>query len=141
MRWPGASGRPGTTPGSGRRRQPTRSLMRRGDVYWVDLEPVLGSEASRTRPAVVVSNNAANRAAERRGAGLVTIVPITSNTDRVFPFQTLLLAAETGLPHDSKAQAEQVRTVATERLRGRIGALPAARLRLLDDALRLHLGL
>jgi mRNA interferase MazF len=115
--------------------------MRRGDIYWVDLEPVMGSEANRTRPAVVVSNDAANRAAERRGSGVVTIVPITSNTDRVFPFQTLLTAGDCGLPSDSKAQAEQVRTVATERLGDRIGTVPASHLKKLDDALRLHLGL
>jgi mRNA interferase MazF len=115
--------------------------MRRGDIYWVDLEPVQGSEADKTRPAVVVSNDAANRAAERRGGGVVTVVPITSSTNRVFPFQTLLTAADCGLPSDSKAQAEQVRTVATERLRSRIGSVPAASLRRLDDALRLHLAL
>ncbi|HZV50232.1 MAG TPA: type II toxin-antitoxin system PemK/MazF family toxin [Candidatus Dormibacteraeota bacterium] len=115
--------------------------MRRGDIYWVDFEPVRGSEVNKRRPAVVVSNDAANRAAERRGTGLVTVVPITSNTDRVLPFQTLLKAAECGLPRDSKAQAERVRTVAVERLAGRIGAVPAASLRRLDDALRLHLAL
>jgi mRNA interferase MazF len=115
--------------------------MRRGDVYWVDFEPVIGSEANKTRPAVIVSNEAANRAAERRGSGVVTVVPITSSTDRVFPFQVLLEAADCGLPSDSKAQAEQVRTVAVERLHRRIGSVPTASMRRLDDALRLHLAL
>jgi mRNA interferase MazF len=115
--------------------------MRRGDLYWVDLEPVIGSEASKTRPAVVVSNDAANRAVERRGSGVVTVVPVTSNTDRVFPFQVLLKAGDCGLSSDSKARAEQVRTVASERLHRRIGSVPAASMRQLDDALRLHLGL
>jgi len=115
--------------------------MRRGDLYWVDLAPVIGSEANKTRPAVIVSNDAANRAAERRGQGLVTVVPVTSNTQRILPFQILLTAGECGLANDSKAQAEQVRTVATERLRGRIGVVPAASMRRLDHALRLHLSL
>ncbi len=115
--------------------------MRRGDIYWVNLEPVLGRDADKTRPAVIVSNDASNRAAARRGGTLVTIVPITSNVERVFPFQTLLTAADRGLPSDSKAQAEQVRTIATERLGSRIGAVPAASLHRIDDALRLHLGL
>jgi len=53
----------------------------------------------------------------------------------------VLTAADCGLPTDSKAQAEQVRTVAVERLRRRIGTVPAASLRRLDDALRLHLAL
>ena len=115
--------------------------MRRGDVYWVDLDPGRGSEASKTRPAVIVSSDAANRAAERRGRGVVTVVPVTSNTDRVFAFQTFLAAADSGLPSDSKAHAEQVRTVATERLAGRIGSLPADVLRQIEDALRVHLAL
>src|SRR5579884_35455 len=140
-RWPGTSGRAARTRLCGTGPWPTASAMRRGDIYWVDFEPVRGSEVNKRRPAVVVSNDAANRAAERRGTGLVTVVPITSNTDRVLPFQTLLKAAECGLPRDSKAQAERVRTVAVERLAGRIGAVPAASLRRLDDALRLHLAL
>ena len=81
--------------------------MRRGDVYWVDLEPARGSEANKTRPAVIVSNDAANRAARRTGRGVVTVVPITSNVGRVYPFQVLLRAADCGLTADSKAQAEQ----------------------------------
>lgn len=113
--------------------------MRRGEVYWVDLEPARGHEANKTRPAVIVSNDAANRAAERRGRGVVTVVPITSSTDRVYPFQTLLSAGECGLSSDSKAQAEQVRTVTIERLGRRVGCLPAVRLAELDSALRLHL--
>ncbi|MBW4721739.1 type II toxin-antitoxin system PemK/MazF family toxin [Saccharothrix obliqua] len=115
--------------------------MRRGEVYWVDLEPALGAEANKIRPAVVVSNDAANRAAGRGGRGVVTIVPITSNTTRVYPFQVLLPAAECGLSTDSKAQAEQVRTIAAARLRARIGVLPPAVLKQLDEALRLHLAL
>jgi len=115
--------------------------MRRGDVYWVALDPVRGSEANKTRPAVIVSNDAANRTVERAGRGELTVVPITSNTDRVFPFQVLLPRAACGLDGDSKAQAEQVRAVAAERLGDRIGALPGDVLRRLDEALRLHLAL
>jgi mRNA interferase MazF len=115
--------------------------MRRGDIYWVDLQPVRGRESGETRPAVIVSNDAANRAAQRRGDGLVTVVPVTSNIDRVFPFQVLLIAADCGLASDSKAQAEQVRTVAMERLCGRIGTVPSEALDQIDDALRLHLAL
>jgi mRNA interferase MazF len=115
--------------------------MRRGDVYWVDLDPAMGSEVNKTRPAVIVSNDAANRAAERKGNGIVTVVPITSNIDRVFPFQVLLAASNCGLPSDSKAQAEQVRALAYERLRSRIGTVPATNLRQIDEALRLHLSL
>lgn len=115
--------------------------MRRGEIYWVDLEPVRGSEANKVRPAVIVSNDAANRAAERSGRGVVTIVPVTSNIDRIFPFQVLLPAAECGLDKDSKAQAEQIRSIAVVRLRRRAGMIPNDLLDRLDAALRLHLAL
>jgi mRNA interferase MazF len=115
--------------------------MRRGDVYLVDLDPVKGSEANKLRPAVIVSNDAANRTAQRTGRGVITVVPVTSSIERVFPFQVLLSAADCGLKIDSKAQAEQVRSVALARLRRHIGAVPVPVLRQLDTALRLHLGL
>lgn len=115
--------------------------MRRGDIYLVDLEPIRGSEANKTRPAVIVSNDAANRAAERSGRGVVTVVPVTSNVDRVYPFQVRLDPAQCGLSVESKAQAEQVRAVAVDRLGRRLGALPSTVAARLDQALRVHLGL
>lgn len=115
--------------------------MRRGDIYWVEFSPGSGSEATKIRPAVIVSNDAANRTVERLGRGVVTVVPVTSNTERILPFQTLLTAADSGLAVDSKAQAEQVRAVARDRVHTRIGVVPAAAMRFLDDALRIHLAL
>jgi mRNA interferase MazF len=115
--------------------------MRRGDIVAVDLEPVRGAEANKRRPAIVVSNDMANATARRLGRGVITVVPITSNTEHLFPFQVLLGGAETGLPRDSKAQAEQVRSIAIERVHGRLGVVPQARMEEVDDALRLHLAL
>ena len=115
--------------------------MQRGEIRLVDLEPVRGAEADRRRPAVIVSNDGANLAAARLGRGVVTVVPVTSATARVYPFQVQLRAADTGLRNDSKAQAEQVRAVAVERLGARVGALPPALMADLDEALRLHLAL
>ena len=115
--------------------------MRRGDIVTVSLDPVLGSEVSKTRPAVVVSHDAANAAAARLGRGVITVVPVTSNVARVYPFQVLLSARQTGLARDSKAQAEQVRSVAVERIGKRVGRLPAAVVGELDQALRVHLAL
>jgi mRNA interferase MazF len=115
--------------------------MLRGDVCLVDLEPVRGSEANKRRPAVVVSNDRANLAAQRSGHGLVTVVPVTSNVSRIFPFQALLPAAATGLRIDSKAQAEQVRSVSVERVGPVVAHLPAPLMAQLEDALRLHLQL
>lgn len=115
--------------------------MRRGEVRLVDLEPARGSEASKRRPAVVVSNDRANAAAERLGRGVVTVVPLTSSTAKIFPFQVLVPASQGGLRADSKAQAEQVRSVAVERLGPALGQLPAPIMAAIDAALRLHLDL
>ncbi|MFB7270418.1 type II toxin-antitoxin system PemK/MazF family toxin [Streptomyces sp. NPDC056244] len=115
--------------------------MRRGDIFLIDFEPVRGSEANKARPAVVVSNDAANRSAERSGKGVVTVVPVTSNTARVFLFQVVLPAEECGLTKDSKAQCEQVRAVSPDRMRQRLGAVPKQRMTELDAALRRHLAL
>lgn len=115
--------------------------MRRGEIRIVNLDPALGSEADKQRPAVIVSNNGANAAAERTGRGVLTVVPVTSNTVRVYPFQVLLPASQCGLRHDSKAQAEQVRAVAVSRVGRQVGALPPRLLTELDAALLLHLGL
>jgi mRNA interferase MazF len=115
--------------------------VHRGDIVVVRLDPAEGSEASKSRPAVVVSNDAANSTATRLGRGVITVVPVTSNIARVYPFQVLLPARETGLARDSKAQAEQVRSVAIERIGQRVGRLPAAIMTELEEALRVHLGL
>lgn len=115
--------------------------MRRGQIVTVNLDPSRGSEASKTRPAVVVSNDAANATATQLGRGVITVVPVTSNTTRIYPFQVLLPAHLTGLPHDSKAQAEQIHSVAVERVGKRVGQLPAALITELDQALRVHLSL
>ncbi len=115
--------------------------MRRGEIVTIELDPARGSEASKTRPAVVVSNDSANGTATRLGRGVITVVPVTSRTDRVYPFQVLLPASQTGLRRDSKAQAEQVRSVAVERIGRRVGHLPAPLMAELDQALRIHLNL
>ncbi len=115
--------------------------MRRGEIWLTDLEPIRGTEANKRRPAVIVSNDQANRRAEQLGRGVVTVVPVTSNVSRGLPFQVLLDEIGTGLDVPSKAQAEQLRSVDVSRLTTRLGRVPAAALGDLDAALRLHLSL
>lgn len=129
------------TPTRGSPPQPTGCPMLRGELRLVDLEPTRAGEANKRRPAVVVSNDNANATAARLGRGVVTVVPVTSNITRVFPFQVLLPANETGIHVDSKAQAEQIRSVSVERLGPVVGHLPTHLMTQLDDALRLHLQL
>ena len=115
--------------------------MRRGEIRVVDFDPGRGLEASKRRPAVIVSNDGANAVAARIGRGVITVLPITSDLRRIYPFQVHLPAAASGLRQDSKAQAEQVRSVAVQRLGERIGQVPAALMVQIDEALRLHLAL
>lgn len=116
-------------------------MIRRGDIHLVDLDAVRGSEAGKRRPAVIVSNDAANAMASRLGRGVVTVVPVTSNVERLYAFQVLLRAADTGLDRDSKAQAEQIRSIAVERVSGRLGVVPHPVMLDVDEAIRIHLEL
>jgi len=115
--------------------------VRRGDVFLADLDPARGSEAAKTRPVIVVGSNASLVSATRNGRGTITIVPVTSNVARVHAFQVLLESGTAGLDADSKAQAEQVRSIDVARLSRRLGSLPPEVLARVDDALRLHLAL
>lgn len=108
--------------------------MKRGDVFWVNLDPVVGSEVGKTRPAVVVQNEAANAT-----AATVTIIPLSTKVGRVYPFQVHIPAGRAGLDRESKALCEQVRTLSRRRLLGRIGALDQELLDQLRRALERHL--
>jgi len=99
--------------------------MLRSDIRLVDLGPGLPGESAKRRPAVIVSNDGANATAARPGSGALTVVPMTSNIDRVYPFQVLVRATSSGLDMDSKAQAEQVRTVSVARIGEKLGHVPA----------------
>lgn len=105
------------------------------------LDPSIGSEASKRRPAVIVSNDGANHAAFSLERGVVTVVPLTTNTEHVYPFQVLIPAETSLLDRDCKAQSEQVRSLDVRRVGEAIGILPLSLMASLDSALRLHLAL
>jgi mRNA interferase MazF len=88
--------------------------IERGDVYWVNFEPSLGGEIRKTRPAIVLSNNAANQALNR-----VQIVPITSKIDRVYPSEALVEVRG----EKRKAMADQLTTASKQRLGSKLGTL------------------
>jgi mRNA interferase MazF len=120
------------------------SVGRTGVVAAIDRNPPVPSCPSRTGRslAAVQENDAANAAAGRHGRGVVTVLPVTSNVvARVYPFQALLPSDDTGLPMDSKAQAEQVRSVDVRRIGRRLGEVPPLLMSEVDAALRLHLEL
>ena len=105
---------------------------------WVGLDPAQGAEVPKTRPCVVVSRNVANQTART-----VTIVPLSSVSGRPAErlVQPLLRAADTGLPKDSRALCDQLRTVDKARIRSVVGVLPSKGIRRIDEGLILHLGL
>jgi mRNA interferase MazF len=115
--------------------------MLRGEIRLVTLDPVIVAESNKRRPAVIVSNDGANATAARLGRGVVTVVPVTSNVARVYPFQVKLSTEATGLRTEAKAQAEQVRSVAVQRMGPRVGRVPADLMEEIDEALRIHLAL
>ncbi len=116
--------------------------MRRGDIYLADLEPAKGSEANKVRPVLIVSSDNLNEVVSENKFGVITILPITSNTKYVWPFQVFLPAEVTNLSTDSKVQAEQVRALAFERFStSLLGTLSSKYIGAVDEALKLHLDL
>lgn len=115
--------------------------MLRGEIRLVDLGQGLPGESAKRRPAVIVSNDGANTTAARLGWGSLTVVPMTTNVEKIYPFQVLFPAQSIDLENDSKAQAEQVRTISFERVGGKLGSVPAPLMLKLEEALRLHLSL
>ena len=109
--------------------------MKRGEIYYPNLSPTVGSEIDKRRPVLVVSNDANNRA-----ANTVTILPITSNVTRVYPFEVLLNPEDSGLSKPSKVQAQQVRTISKQRITSdAAGSLSEEIMQLVNAALKLHL--
>lgn len=113
-------------------------MIRRGEVYWVNLDPTVGAEIKKRRPALVVSNDINNEQSPT-----ITIAPLTTaGADRIYPFQVKLPPGTCGNREASKVKAEQIRTVDKTRIVGQsTGSLSEDLMLKVDAALRLHLGL
>jgi len=105
---------------------------RRGEVWWVCFDPSVGGEIRKTRPALVLSNNAANAALNR-----VIVVPLTSQTAKLYPGEAMV----TLNGEQSKAMADQIATASKERLRDKLGSLSLADLAAVEKAVLLQLGI
>ncbi|MBO0904634.1 type II toxin-antitoxin system PemK/MazF family toxin [Jiella sonneratiae] len=106
--------------------------MRRGEVWWVEFDPSIGSEIRKRRPAVIVSNDAANRNIRR-----VVVVPFTSATGRVYPGEAVVTVGT----QTSKAMADQIMAADKSRLKSRLGIPSAPDMTAVEAAIRQHLAL
>jgi len=111
--------------------------IRRGGIYLAALDPVVGREISKTRPALVVSNDKNNEF-----SATVTILPITSkNLQKIYPFEVFLAKGAGNLPKNSKIKADQIRTLDKRRIVKFIGTLEKREIGLIDKAIKIHLAL
>jgi len=106
--------------------------MKRGEVWWVNFDPSVGGEIRKRRPAVIVSNNAANKHLNR-----VQVVPLTSKVGRVYPSEALVMFK--GQP--GKAMADQLTTVSKLRLVDSDGRLTDEEMRQVEQAVKIQLNL
>ncbi len=105
---------------------------RRGEIYWVALDPAVGTEIKKTRPAVVVSNDSCNTHGSR-----VVVLPVTSNVDSLYPGEALIRIK--GQP--GRALGDQIRSLDKIRLQSRIGSLTTEEMAAVDEALLVTLGI
>jgi mRNA interferase MazF len=106
--------------------------MNRGEVWWVEFDPAVGSEIRKTRPAVIVSNDTSNRHLAR-----LQVMPLSSNVERVYPSETVITLAG----QRSKVMADQIMTADKRRLKTSLGRLSQADMLAVERVIRLQLGL
>ncbi len=111
-----------------------RDFPERGEIFLVCLDPTVGSEINKTRPALIISNNINNQFART-----VTVVPITSSMGKVYPFEAILSAGEAGLSKKPKVKCNQIRTLDKKRLIRSVGRVSHNRILEIEKALRIHL--
>ena len=106
--------------------------MKRGEVWWVEFDPAIGTEIRKTRPAVIVSNDAANRNLAR-----VVVLPLTRNTGRTYPGEAVVTVGG----QSSKAMADQIMATDKVRLKSHLGTFQKADMLAVEDAIKIHLSL
>jgi mRNA interferase MazF len=105
---------------------------RRGEVWWVSFDPSVGGEIQKTRPAVILSNDAANTALNR-----VIVVPITSQVAKIYPGEALVTVDG----EQRKAMADQIMTASKQTLKSKLGSLSRADMTAVENAVLLQMGM
>ena len=106
--------------------------MKRGEVWWVDFDPGFGGEIRKTRPAVIVSNDLANKHLNR-----VQVVPLSSSTGKLYPSEALVVVGDT----TSKAMADQIMTADKQRCKAKLAELSVGDLKAVEKVIKIQLGL
>lgn len=109
---------------------------RRGEIWLVSLEPTIAHEIGKAQPALVISNDLNNQYAET-----ITILPITSKTEKIYPFETFISKEESGLPKDSKIKSNQIRTIDKKRLVKLMARIPEEKIKQVEQTILIHLGI
>ena len=111
-------------------------MIKRGNICWIDLDPIKGSEIGKIRPAIIISNDINNKFSDT-----ITILPITSTTNKIYPFEVFIPKNTTNLKEDSKIKTNQIRTVDKSRLKKTTGSISKDLLIKTEAALKIHLNI
>jgi mRNA interferase MazF len=112
------------------------NFPKRGEIWLVSLDPVVGREIGKTRPSLIISNNLNNQYSDT-----ITLLPITSKTEKVYPFETFLSKEESNLRKDSKIKANQIRTIDKKRMVKFLSCVSEDKLKEIEKAILIHLGI
>ena len=111
-------------------------FLKKGEIYFANLDPTMGAEIKKIRPVLIVSNDLNNQFSP-----LITVIPLTSQIDRIYPAEVVLTQAATMLNKDSKAQCHQIRTISKMRIQTTTpaGKIDKALMQQIHQAIQLHL--
>jgi len=112
------------------------NFPKRGEIWLVVLDPIVGSEIGKTRPAVVISNDRNNEF-----SNTITVLPVTSYVQEIYPFEVFITKEESGLPIDSKIKCNQIRTLDKSRLVKFSCNITEEKVKKIEEALLIHLGI
>lgn len=113
------------------------TLVKRGDVWLINLDPAIGHEIKKARPGVVIQNDVGNKYSQ-----ITIVAPLTSqNTDKAYPFEAIITKKTPGLPKDSKALLNQIRAIDKSRMIKKLANLGKQEMEQVDEAIKISLGL